>query len=261
MRFLDTNLCTQTATVITASSQQANFAVSNLVNPFRSKVWRSTGCASEWVTFDFATAVQVDTCCLFWSKENGPKLTTAATITLQGNATNSWSSPAFSTSLSVNNTYSIASYFTANGTNQTYRYWRITIADPLNGFGYVELGVAFMGVSVALPNTSNGFKYSLTDLSNVITTAFGHRYVDKYPLMAQLDFSYPNIDDATISLLENSFRSRGSSGPVLFAVDPTAAVYNKDHFILYGTFVTPFGNTQQISNIFTTDLLSISELS
>jgi hypothetical protein len=43
MRFLKTNLCTEAATNITASSSNANFPVSNLKNPFRSKHWRSSG--------------------------------------------------------------------------------------------------------------------------------------------------------------------------------------------------------------------------
>lgn len=43
MRFSITNLCTESATVITASSQNANFPSSNLKNPFRSVRWRSKG--------------------------------------------------------------------------------------------------------------------------------------------------------------------------------------------------------------------------
>lgn len=259
MKYVDTNYTVQSGTVTTSSSQNVNFPVSNLVNPFRSKVWRTMGCTSEWVTWDFATAVQIDTCCLFWSKENGPKLTSGATITLQGNATSVWTSPAFSTTLTINNTYSVAAWFAT--TAQTYRYWRVTIADPLNPFGYIELGVAFLGASLTLPNTSNGFKYTLTDLSNVVSTAYGHKYIDQYPLQAQLSFSYPNIDDATISVLENSYRLKGCRVPVLFAVDPAGSVYTKEHFIIYGTYVTPYGNTQQISNIFSTDSLTLVELS
>lgn len=42
-RILDTILPFQAATVITASSSNTEFPVSNLTHPFRSKVWRSTG--------------------------------------------------------------------------------------------------------------------------------------------------------------------------------------------------------------------------
>lgn len=43
MKFLATNLCTEGATTIVASSANANFPVANLKNPLRSKRWRSSG--------------------------------------------------------------------------------------------------------------------------------------------------------------------------------------------------------------------------
>ena len=43
MRFLTTNLCSEAATTITASSADVNFPVTNLKNPLRSKRWRSNG--------------------------------------------------------------------------------------------------------------------------------------------------------------------------------------------------------------------------
>jgi hypothetical protein len=43
MRFLKTNLCTEGATSIVASSANPSFPISNLSNPLRSKRWRSSG--------------------------------------------------------------------------------------------------------------------------------------------------------------------------------------------------------------------------
>jgi hypothetical protein len=43
MKFLATNLVTEDATDITASSSNTNFPASNLTNPLRSKRWRSSG--------------------------------------------------------------------------------------------------------------------------------------------------------------------------------------------------------------------------
>jgi hypothetical protein len=43
MIFSDTNLVSETGTVITASSSHVNFPASNLANPLRSKRWRSSG--------------------------------------------------------------------------------------------------------------------------------------------------------------------------------------------------------------------------
>ena len=259
MKYSDQNFCTEGATVVTASSADANFTTANLKHPFRSKVWRSTGCTSEWIVWDFATIQPIDMACFFLSKEAGPKLTSGAILTLQANATNTWSSPAFSQTLTINNTYAIASCdFT---TAQNYRYWRLTIQDPLNAFGYVELGVGFIAGSTPIQNANNGFKFSLTDLSVSTATAFGHRYTDLYPLQAQLDFVYENIDDSALSLLENSYRRCGTYRPVLFVLDPSGVAFDKNHFVMYGTFTTAYGATQQLFNIFTSDSLSVVEMS
>ena len=259
MKFVDLNYCSETATTITASSQDVSFPSSNLANPLRSKVWRSTGCVSESVTFDFATIVPIDSIVLLWSKENGPKLSSGATITVQANATNVWTSPAYSQVATINNTYSEVSVYPA--TSQSYRYWRILIADPSNPYGYVELGVAFIGQSIQIQNAQNGFRYVLTDLSVAQATPFGHSYVDVYPQQASLSFSYANMDYASVQTIENSFRNRGTVKPVLVVLDPSGAVFNRDHLCVYGKFSTPFGSTQINYNLLTTDNIAIVELS
>lgn len=74
MRLMNTNLCTETATVVSASSSNPNFPASNLKHPFRSKRWRSTGVNSESVVFDFQTIEDINSVVLLWPKEDNIKL-------------------------------------------------------------------------------------------------------------------------------------------------------------------------------------------
>jgi hypothetical protein len=234
MRLLTTNYCTETATVVTASTSNPSFPSSNLKHPFRSKRWRSTGVASENVVFDFQTSEAVDSVVLLWSKEDGIRLSDSAVIRVQANATDDWSSPSVNQIVTIDDTYEVASHFFSS--DQSYRYWRILITDAGNPFGYLELGVVWIGKSLALENAQNGFKYDLVDRSKSSSTDYGHTYTDELPLVATLNFQYSYLDYEAVQILENAFRTNGSKKPVLVVLDPTEAVFSKDHFLVYGKF-------------------------
>ncbi len=259
MRLMNTNYASADATVVTASTSDSNFPASNLKHPFRSKRWRSTGIVEETIVFDLLTATEIDSVVLMWSKEDGVRLSNTAVVKIQANATNTWATPAVDITLSISNDYELAShYFTAV---QNYRYWRVSIADPLNPYGYLELGVVWLGKALAVDNAQNGFEFSVIDRSKTVTTDFGHSYTDEYPLTIKLDFSYANLDYASVITLENAFRINGNRHPVMIVLDPEDAVFDKDHFALYGKFTNDFGLGHVTYNIFNIKGLSVVELS
>jgi hypothetical protein len=259
MRILDSNLVTAVATALTPSSADMNFPVSNLKHPFRSKRWRSTGCVSENVVFDMQTTQAIDSVVILWPKEDGIKLTNTAVIRIQGSATNSWSSPAVDQTLTVNNDYLIASHFFP--TVQNYRYWRVLVTDSANPWGYIELGVVWLGSSLSVPNCQNGFKIKYTDQSTISTTAFGHRYVDIYPQIVSLEFGFNNLEYAAVQILDSAFRTNGGVVPTLVVLDELGTVFASDHFTLYGMFDPKFGLSHQTYNLLTVDTIILRELS
>lgn len=264
MRFMNENFCTDSATVITASSEDVNFPASNLKNPLRSKRWRSTGDTSESVVFDLITTESIDSVVLMWPKEDGIRLSGSAVITVQANATNVWTSPAVSQTLTIDNTYVMSSYFWSSA--QNYRYWRVVIADPDNANGFVELGVCWLGKSISIENAQNGFQYILNDLSQTTTTAFGHTYVDQYPLQAQLNFTYQYLAYTDVQTLENAYRQNRSISPVMVVVDADGVVFNPNHILVYGLMMAPatastFSLTHVVYNILNSDGITVTELS
>jgi F5/8 type C domain-containing protein len=258
MRFLTNNLATEAATTITASTANTNFPASNLSNPLRSKVWRSTSVTAQSIVFDLVTTEPINSIVLLWPKENGIRLTDAAVIKIQANATNVWTSPAVDQTLTINNDYSVASHFFTS--DQNYRYWRVTITDPTNPYGYLELGVVWLGKALDIENAQNGFTHKLIDQSKVTRNDFGHEYVDEYPLTSVLEFSYLNIEYDTQVILENAYRTNGRRKPVLVALDAEENVYDKDHFLVYGKITSGFGSNHVSYNIFSTDNIVIEEL-
>lgn len=259
MRLMNQNYASQTATTITASSSKARFPVSNLKHPFRSKKWRSTSDTDQYVVFDLATTEAIDSIVILWPIEDGIRLSGSAVVKIQANATNIWTSPAVDQTLTINNTYVIASHFFS--TDQSYRYWRVSISDPGNAYGCVELGVVWLGKGLDIPSAQNGFKFGLRDRTKHTENDFGHRYSDIYPKSAKIEFNYSNIDYADIQTIENAFRDNASHTPVIVALDPLATVFNKDHFLVYGNFSTDFGLKHNVFDVLNTDGISVEELS
>ncbi len=256
---MSTNFVTEDQTTITATSENPNFPVSNLKNPLRSKRWRTTGIDDEAVIFDMQTAEDIDSVVLLWPKEDGIRLTNSVTITIQANATNVWTSPAVTQTLTVDNTYSIASHYFSS--SQSYRYWRLLIDDPTNPDGFIELGMIWLGQGLEIDNAQNGFKYSIMDTSKISENAFNHKYVDEYPQVALLELKYSYFDYDAIRILENAYRINGSRKPVLVVVDPLASVFNKDHITVYGLMTNKLNLNHRFYNVFDPTGVSIEELS
>lgn len=260
MRLMDTNFCTESATTVTASNIDSNFPVSNLKNPFRSKrVRTSVGTTTLTVVFDFQTTEAVDSVVLMWPKEDGIRLTGSATITVQANATNVWTSPSVSQALTIDDDYSLASHYFS--TDKSYRYWRVVIADSGNPWDYVELGQVWIGKSLSIENAQNGFKFALADQSKITETDFGHRYADEYPQKATAEFTYAYLDYSAIQTLENAYRRNGNRKPVLLVIDADGTVFDKDHYTLYGNLGGLFSYGHVNYNLFNTDGIRIEELS
>lgn len=368
MRFLTTNLCTENATVVTSSSANVNFPVSNLKNPFRSKRWRSSGTfvvdlsnnkidfkdtggglektatlslgtysvsglkteieskmasvgshtytvqyststglwtlssngsyfsllnltgtnnslsilnkslgfpaadktgslsytgslvachTKESVVFDLQTIQDISSIVILWPKEDGIRLSDDAILKIEANATNSWSGPAVSQILTIDNDYLVASHFFSSV--QTYRYWRVTVEDPKNSNLFVELGMVWIGENIEFNEPQNGFKINVSDTSTVSRTDFGHEYVDEYPNVVSLEFGYSYIGYSTAQIMENAFRQNGVRKPVLIVFDETEQVFNKDHFLIYGKFDKDFALNHVMYDMFN-GVVKITEL-
>ena len=110
---------------------------------FRSADSSLTGAATVTITLDFGSAATVNTVLLM-----DHNIGASATITLAMNATDSWGSPSFSTTL-THAVGPITKYFAS----QSYRYARIKVDDSTNADTYLELSELFVGVYTELSKT------------------------------------------------------------------------------------------------------------
>lgn len=140
MRILYNNLV-KTAT-IAASSENENYLFSTALNDSRlSRYARTIDDSAEWIKFSFGSAVAADYILI-----QNHNFTSGATVKIQANATDVWTSPSFDLTLTVDDI--ICAKFSAQ---QTYQYWRIYIDDSSNPDTYLQISKIFLGTYLDMP--------------------------------------------------------------------------------------------------------------
>lgn len=214
------NFDTWQAATMTESSEVAGRASSNLLTELPGKTWVTTGVAAEWVVFDLGAPTLIT--CLYINAHN---FTSAATVTLQANSSNSWGSPAYSQALTVaTDSDGVVLPSLCLFLSETYRYWRLTIADAANGDGFIEIGNVYAGEYYTLTrNWSDGGQVTWADPSILKESPGAVEMAKDYPVkqryrQAQLQFA---LMDATERFKwEAIFRRMGKHHPCLLALDP-----------------------------------------
>lgn len=97
---------------------------------------------SEWVRWDLGTATEIQAFAMIGTRLNGLGISSTATVTLQGNSTDVWTSPSYSQALSWNE--DCMALIDSSGLD-TLRYWRIKIVDRDNPTGYIEVASVYLG--------------------------------------------------------------------------------------------------------------------
>jgi len=90
-------------------------------------------------------------------------LTDSATVTLEGNASDSWGAPSYSQALTVAELTPIIEYL-----SETYQYFRVVISDSTNTDGFIRVGGLYLGTYTEL-DSFNGDWGSTEDFSEIGT--------------------------------------------------------------------------------------------
>lgn len=255
-RILDFNYAFDPTVVITATSEDDNFPVSNLTDFFRSRVFRTGSVATtQRIVLDLRTAEEIDTFSVLFNpiQGEGVKLSDSAVIKLQANATDSWASPALEVTLSIDEAYSVITHFFTSP--ESYRFWALEITDTANAYGYIEVAKLLLGKATQLgQNPEIGFRDRLTDQSKTSETAYGHRYADVYPTRRAFEFDYQAMAEEDIETLQQIFLRVGKVTPIALALDPTESLFDKDRFFLYGYLNDQFESVNRFYSYFNTGL-------
>lgn len=237
VRFLDFNYPFQSNVSITSATEDASFPASNLGSFLRSKVFRTTAVADQSAVIDLKSTEAIDSVALVFDAIGGVKLTTSAVIKIQASATNVWTSPPVDITMTLDEVNANAIHLFASDEN--YRYWRINIDDPTNGFGYIEFPKILLCKATILTKTIDvGFEYPIRDNSSIQINNYGQRYADVVPNRRGFGFNWGVMEQADIETLMQMYERLGNVTPLGMMIDSQETLFaDRNRFFIYGYFV------------------------
>ena len=211
IRFMWDNLFDAATTTRTASSEATDYEVANIVNRWHTRRWRSTGVAAEWVKTDLGSPQEIKSLII-----KNHQFTNAATITIQANTIDDWAAPPLDTVLPWT-TDRIIKWWTAG---ETYRWWRVLIADAANPAGYVAIGRIFLG-SYFTPqiNFTRQYKKRLVDPSIKMYSTGGQISAGSKLHYREWAYDFEIIEAPDNVTFEEVFAGVGQSKPYFICQD------------------------------------------
>lgn len=187
-----------------------------LIDRDRDQLWLATGVSDEHLTIDLGSAQEVGAMIL--ADHN---LSAAATVTLMADTSDSFASPAWSQSLSVSEPHLVCF------PDQTYRYWRLALADAASSQEGLEASGLYLGPRFA-PSRTFRARYTRSTLAGrrVTTTDAGKMAGHTRGMAESLAIEFSGLSDADVTGFEAMYR----------------AIHDQDSGRLSPLFFTPFSD-------------------
>jgi hypothetical protein len=235
IKFYSTNLVDEAT--ITATNENALFPASNIQHHFRTKVFRSTT-NSDSIVFDFGETSDADTVIIVPDPLQGFGV---STVTIEFNGTNSWGAPAYSTSVTIDNThgFGIAEFAT-----KSYRFARLVLTSTL---GYCEISKVFIGEKIEFSSGTGielGWSYQDDETSIIKKNAYGQRFVDVRARQKKISFGLKTLNKDELDQVFELYDDKGETKPFFMKLGDTTMINDPDRFS--GMFY--LNNVPQITN-------------
>jgi len=235
--------------LITATSENAQYPISNINDDRRTKTYRSLS-DSDSLIFDLGMIEAVDSFAIVSNWQNGFGVTS---LTLEANGSTDFTSPAFTTTIELDSTYGIG---IKEFTEQSYRYWRLVCTSTL---GYCELANMFIGKSDKILTNGVGYNWAFTnkDLKNVSTNRYGQEFIDYKTTRKELtNVTYSIMDSTEMDILQNAYDNVTTVKPcfIYFPLEVDGIVSNDNRYNGMYRFISPLLVENVNSGYFNTSL-------
>jgi hypothetical protein len=225
-------------TIISSSTENPNYPLSNIQDERLSTKYRTTGLTSMTVLFNFSYLSEgLNTIAIL-----GSNLTSNATMTLDLNIANVWPGDSTDFQTITWNDDVILCFFTIDTTNYeidtessekittedgyyittekvaSNLVWaKLTIADSVNPDGYMELGRIWIGSYIQIdPSSLLGFKVAKQSSDNVIHGKNRQKWASKGITWRKFEFSFPSTNEAMVVKLDAMYDYSGNHGSLIF---------------------------------------------
>lgn len=244
------------ATITGSSEANSDLADDNVVHPFVSKPWRTTGDTAESIVFDLGSAQTINCIGIF-----GHNLTSSAVCYISANSADSWGSPAHSSgawSPVTDADGTVLGHYVFFNSWSAMRYWRILLQDSSNPDGFIQIGRIAGGQYYEFDrNIQQSFAIEHLDPSETDQNVPGRqafwRSRDRFR-RATVGFRFQ--DRTQTEKVEAIYRKIGNSNPCILSLDPTNYP-TKDS--MYCHMITPVQFTHQQIGYYNTGALVFEE--
>lgn len=193
---------------LTASSEDSRYPVENVQNQRLGKPWRTLVATGVTCVVNLGSALDVTTIAIA-----GHAFTGSAAVTIEANASDSWGSPSFSTSLTILD--GVILKFLAAA--QTYQYWRFVIGDDGATVDYLDIGRLWLGEYIQLtPSSTYDFKVS-KKRSDMVSYGRGRQ---KFATIGvgwrEFDLSFRSMEGTALTEVQTMYDSVGKHSSIIF---------------------------------------------
>lgn len=199
------------------------------------------GHTEEWVKWDLGQSQNPKAFILIGTRTTPVKISATATVKLQGNGTDVWTSPEYDETLTYDQ--ACMGVLNADGIHtQALRYWRLSIVDTDNPYGYVEIGLCYLGDAFIAERGGIQFPYekSVEDRTVVTIAENGYAYSDIREKADRFSLSWFGLTNEDKEDLEDIFDDFGTGTALFFALDPDAVFgssFNRN--VKFARFLNP----------------------
>lgn len=213
IRFMDNNK----AGNYTVTNEDSNYPLSNALSNIRSRLFKTTGTQTR-ITVDLLFPDKVSALTLFAPLGQTLGISKEATIRLEADNVNDWTSPEFSEVLTLTSDDRLIHF-----TDIEYRFVSLYIDDPANPEGVISFADLYIGdyTTTSFRNIAPKFKWTHNDKTVISKSLNGTAYYReriKYDTFTGLKLSL--VGDEDRQTIEDLYARVGKSNWMPIALDP-----------------------------------------
>ncbi len=214
MRLLWDNQIDDTDFTLTPSTAAANFPETNLQDQRLSEQWRMTQITSQSLVIDAGVGNTITATAAAIAAHN---LTNGATITIQGNASDSWGSPTLDEAFAFDADLMVVFFDSA-----AFRFWRFELDDAGNTESFLRIGRMFLGTYLEIDNEPmRDFNEEQLDSTRTQYSPTGQAYSDEGILLRQYSLTFAFLNQTEKNNLQTMFATIKRAKSLFMLIDAT----------------------------------------
>jgi len=195
-----------TASALTALTETAGYAVTNVQEQRLSQIYKSTSASAQTITIDLGSAKSINTIALM-----NHNFTTSASVIMSMNSSDSW--PGATSQTITYNSGMMLKFFTA----ETYQFLQFQIDDPTNTDGFISIGRLWAGEYISIdPSSLIDFTVSKRRSDNVAHGRYRQKFASEGIGWREFKLDFPPSNETMVEKINTLYDTVGNHSSFIF---------------------------------------------